>query len=222
VRCVFADRDGAYVLGALSPAERLEFEQHLAGCPECAKGVRELAGLPGLLGRVGPDALQPLVVEPVPDTLLPSLLHDVRRTQWRRRLLAGGAAAAAAVVLAVALAVSGTFDGEQAPGRVASHSMTPIAGAPVRATVALEPVTWGTRLQLTCTYEPTEDYRSPSSVTYAVVVRTRDGASQQVGTWKSVRGRTMRLTAATAASRSEIESVEVRTTHGVPVLRLAG
>ena len=35
--CEFAHQDGAYVLGALSPAERREFEQHLAGCDECAR-----------------------------------------------------------------------------------------------------------------------------------------------------------------------------------------
>ncbi|MGH3348437.1 MAG: anti-sigma factor family protein, partial [Nocardioides sp.] len=33
--CEFAHDDGAYVLGALSPAERVAFKQHLAGCAEC-------------------------------------------------------------------------------------------------------------------------------------------------------------------------------------------
>ena len=32
--CPFAHDDAAYVLGALSPGERLEFERHLAGCDE--------------------------------------------------------------------------------------------------------------------------------------------------------------------------------------------
>ena len=74
--CTFAEWDGAYVLGSLSPADRLQFEQHLSGCADCARGVRELAGMPGLLGRVRPDVLENAgVVDPVADTLLPSLVH---------------------------------------------------------------------------------------------------------------------------------------------------
>ena len=44
--CEYADRDGAYVLGALSPAERLEFEHHLAGCEECEQDRRREDGSP--------------------------------------------------------------------------------------------------------------------------------------------------------------------------------
>jgi hypothetical protein len=223
--CEFTEWDGAYVLGALSPSDRLLFEQHLGGCADCARGVRELAGMPGLLGRVGPGVLEtPAIVEPVPETLLPALVREVRRTQRRRRGVAVAAGlAAAAVVAVVALAVGGG-DAEQpvAPVPAAGQDMATLGGAPVHATVALESVTWGTRLDLTCTYEPGERYSSPRTMTYAVVVRTRDGGTEQVGTWKSVQGKTMRLTAATATSRADIASVEVRTTHGKPVLRLAG
>ena len=34
----YAEWDAAYVLGALSPAERLEFEGHLSGCGRCRAG----------------------------------------------------------------------------------------------------------------------------------------------------------------------------------------
>ena len=44
--------DAAYVLGALSAKERLEYEQHLADCQECSAAVAELAGVPGLLAKV--------------------------------------------------------------------------------------------------------------------------------------------------------------------------
>ncbi len=61
----------AYVLGALSPAERLEFEHHLAGCEECARAVREVAGLPGLLAGVEPAVLEHAPEDdPLPDSLL--------------------------------------------------------------------------------------------------------------------------------------------------------
>ena len=50
----FAQWDAAYVLGALSPAERREFEEHLASCPACQAAVSELAALPGLLAQISP------------------------------------------------------------------------------------------------------------------------------------------------------------------------
>ncbi len=232
--CEHADLDGSYVLGALAPAERLEFEQHLAGCPECARSVRELAGLPGLLARVDPSVLDdPPDDPPVPETLLPALVLAVRRAR-RRRILVGGGAAAAALAAAVVLPLTLTRgDGGGAPtaqptaGATASpvpvgRAMAPVGDAPVQARLAFTSVAWGTRLDLSCTYgaEP-ESYRLPPSVTYRLFVRTRDGRSEQVGTWRSLEGRTMRITAATATPRSDIASVEVRTARGRPVLELA-
>jgi hypothetical protein len=233
--CDYPDCDGSYVLGALSPAERLEFEQHLDGCADCARSVRELAGLPGLLARLDPAVLdEQLQDEPLPGTVLPALLGTLRRQRRRRAFVVAGAAAAAlTAIVVIPLAVTASDDGRTAsegppvssatpPGAV-GRAMTAVDGAPVRATVALTSVAWGTRLDLACTYaEARERYDLPPSVTYGLFVRTRDGRTEQVGTWRSLEGRTMRLTAATAARRQEIASVEVRTAKGRPVLELAG
>ena len=35
----FADWDSAYVIGALSPAERREYEEHLETCETCRRSV---------------------------------------------------------------------------------------------------------------------------------------------------------------------------------------
>jgi hypothetical protein len=221
--CEFADRDGSYVLGALSPAERLEYEQHLPGCTDCAQSVRELAGLPGLLSKVAPDVLeQPPTDAPVPETVLPGLLQAVRRGRRRRALAVAGLAAAAVTVAATAVGLSSDRQGSGSPPPTsASRAMAPVGDVPVRARVALSSVAWGTRLDLTCTYGRTgEGYHLPRAMTYGLFVRTREGASQQVGTWRALDGRTMRLTAATAAVRKDIASVEVRTTDGHPVLEL--
>jgi hypothetical protein len=59
VKCPHAHDDGAYVLGALSPAERSAFEKHLATCAECRDAVAEVAVLPGLLGRLPADRVDP-------------------------------------------------------------------------------------------------------------------------------------------------------------------
>jgi hypothetical protein len=241
--CDYTDRDGAYVLGALSTTERREFEEHLDDCADCTRAVRELAGLPGLLARVDPAVLErPPGEDPLPDTLLPSLLHTVRRTRRRRSFLTGSAAAAAVVAL-VALApfvvdrahdptdapsASSTADGTAGvtttatTGATAGRAMAPLDGAPVSARISLASVAWGTRLDLVCTYAPRhEKYDPPKAVTYGLFVRSRDGHTEQVGTWRSLEDRTMRLTAATATARRDIVSVQVRTADGRPVLELA-
>ena len=232
--CGFEHDDGSYVLGALSPADRRAFEAHLSGCDQCQRSVRELAGLPGLLARVDAGVLEsPAADEPVPAGVLPALLHDVRRDRRRRTRLTVGAAAAAAVVVATAtFTLAGLNDSGDGPsanppatsssatGTATGQAMEPV-GDPVgvRAMLDLAPVAWGTKLDLVCSYAG-EAYAAPEA--YSLVVHTRDGHSEQVATWKSLPGKTMRLAAATATSRSDITSVEMRTADGDPVLELTG
>lgn len=232
--CQLSHQDGSYVLGALSPAERQEFEQHLAGCAECAQSVRELAGLPGLLSRVDPDVLEsPPAENPVPATLLPALVEQVRRARRRRTVVTAGVAAAAAAAVAVgSLGLTGAFDGGRTPPTTqssptatptipAGQAMLPVGSVPVRASVAFVSVPWGTRLDLTCTYVTVGgDYHPGPEATYVLLVRTRDGKTEQVGTWRALPGTTTRLSAATSASAKDISSVVVRTPSGRPVLKL--
>ena len=53
----FALSDAAYILGALSPGDRDEYETHLEGCATCATSVAELAGLPALMSAVSLEQL---------------------------------------------------------------------------------------------------------------------------------------------------------------------
>ena len=238
--CTLGHLDGAYVLGALSPAERRSFEQHLDGCSACTRAVGELAGLPGLLARVDPEALEALEPAgpaggadggrvppgpPVPPTLLHALVSVVRRRLGRRTLRTATLAAAAAVVVALGVGAATGLVGTDAPPAgspkagvaAAGTPMVPQGYAPMQARVALAGVAWGTRLDLTCSYA-TATTGQPA--TYVLVVRTRDGRSEQVATWRAVPGRTMRLSAATSARRADISSVEVRTASGRAVLEL--
>ena len=99
--------------------------------------------------------------------------------------------------------------------------MAAVGEVPVEATVGLEQVKWGTRLLLTCSYEPTSvGYDLPPAVDYTLFVRTRGGTTEQVGSWRSIGGTTMHLAAATSSNRGDIESVEVRTPGGRVVLRM--
>jgi hypothetical protein len=82
VSCDHLHDSGPYVLGALSPREREDYERHLATCPECRAEVAELADLPLLLGRLdlntaqaisagGPDAMH-AVLENMPEAEPPT------------------------------------------------------------------------------------------------------------------------------------------------------
>jgi Putative zinc-finger len=225
--CPYELWDGSYVLGSLSPAERREFEAHLDGCEHCSLAVRDLAGLPGLLGRIGPDVFEASVPEPVPETLLPRLSRGVRRQQQRRTWLTAGIAAAAAVavttggVLALDQPSSAPIAGGHNPPVVRSSKqpMTKVSTDPMVASVALTPVAWGTRLDLTCSYPAGAVAYEGGS--YALVVHTKDGRTERVATWNGLPGKSMNVTAATAAWKQDIRSVEVTTQAGKPVAELS-
>jgi hypothetical protein len=234
--CAFGHDDAAYVLGSLSPGDRLAFEHHLESCADCTRGVRELAGMPGLLARVPAGLGDSLPTGgPVPDTLLPSLVREVRRRTRRRAWLTAGVAAAATalVVSAGALTVSTFRDGGTPPTATPTSSgsgsatvapamvMDRVGQEGVDGQLTMTSVAWGTRLELTCTYAAGDGaYELPPGSTYAMFVRTREGRVERVASWRSLPGRTMQLAAATATTRDDISTVVVRTDEGQTVLRL--
>lgn len=63
---------GAYLLGALDPRERFEFEAHLGGCDTCRTELVRLAPLPGMLNQISLDDFS--------DGLPPTTLEDAHPT----------------------------------------------------------------------------------------------------------------------------------------------
>ena len=104
---------GAFVLGALTPAEAERIRAHIADCPDCAAAHKELEGLPQLLdlavvaGAGEEDPLPPAIEERVLDRFARE--RHVRRPRrfWRPRIALGtggalvGAAAAVALLLEI-------------------------------------------------------------------------------------------------------------------------
>jgi len=243
----FATWAGPYVLGALEPADRAAYEGHLAGCSPCQGAVGELAGMPGLLSRVSPEAVLALdrraAVPPVtpapPDTLLPGLLRAVRHRRRRSRWSAAGAGAvaAAAVAAAVVVPLAGRLGPSARPAPAASpaasgaapaRSMTLLVAAPLSATASVTGVSWGTRVDVWCQYSggsPARPSPYPGGATarpvaYVLVAVDRAGHSHELGTWAVVPGPAATVTGATALRPADIASVEVRTTTGRTLLRL--
>jgi hypothetical protein len=222
----FALYDSAYVLGALSPADRCEFEDHLQTCPACASSVSELAGLPGLMSRVSLDQLT-AAPEPVPETLLPSLARAVRRERTQRRLFVGTAAAAAACLIAVGGVAITRPDAPARPPFTASTSsgtanlaFTAVVPSPVTASARLVDMAWGTRIDMTCAYRSQGLYPA-SAVPYAMVVIDRHGTAEQVATWKALPNRELTVMGASSRTRPDIAAVEIRTMQGRTILRLS-
>jgi anti-sigma factor RsiW len=217
--CPHAYSDGAYVLGALSPAERSAYQAHLAECDACATAVATLAPIPGLLGRVDQAALQP--TEPASQRL-PELLAAVagsrRRQALVRRWQLAGASLAAAAAVAVGLAVAGgvgwfTPDGGPPAGVVA---MTPInESLPVTAQVAVAEAPGGAEVWMSCRYEG--EAGSPSHPYWLVAYGT-DGTSESLGSWQVAPGEDITMTGRTRYAPEELARLELQGSGGITLL----
>ena len=230
--CALAHSDAAYVLGSLSPTDRLEFERHLPGCESCRRSVAELAGLPGLLGRVPVEQVEvPVPVEPLPATVLPALVAVVRREQRRKAVLMtlGAAAAVAAVAIGASALQAARDDGAAPEATRTSVSPTVAAAKPmqvvvdwgVSADVTLTSVGWGTRVGLNCHYaEPESDYGGSHAYHYRLVVFSRATEPVEVLDWWAKPGESMSDTGTTAVNAGDITRVELQSDHGKTILRL--
>ena len=171
----YREWDAAYVLGALGPAERREYEEHLDGCDACRAAVAELAGVPGLLASV--PAEHALATDPRDPTAGPAdggghaggddgdgggradvvplatLAGAARRSRRRRRSLVAVAASALLVGgVGAGLALGGAGEGPGEGPVPAPSSPAPVAQS---AAVELEPVgAVDVRASLTATAKP--------------------------------------------------------------------
>ncbi len=177
----YADWDAAYVLGALSVAERREFEEHFAECSACAAAVAELAGMPGLLaqlppgevlamdhgGALGADGDGDLMKLEPPASLMPELRTRPTRLDRSRWLAPVAAAAAALLIGGLGGYAASTAGRDGAPSLRSSASSTGPGGvvaAPGRlaftavepslmtAVVDVVPIANGTELRVECQY----------------------------------------------------------------------
>lgn len=202
--------DAAYVLGALSPEERQRYEQHMRSCPACSAAVAELAGMPGLLARTTDDP-----DEPVPERVLPKLLARGARAERRRKWVtaSGWLAFVAAGSALVAVLLVGP-DRPSTPG--VAQPMRAVSGADLAGQAVLTGVTWGTKVEVRCTYP--EDGSGTDS--YTLLVEDTSGVLHPVGSWLAVPGATASMAASTDVAAGDIKRLVVRDHAGKAVLEL--
>jgi hypothetical protein len=228
MRCAEAIEAGAYVLGALSPAERSAYQRHMAVCAQCRDEVTDLAGLPGLLGRLD-EATAAGVTGPEPasasTTILTGVLEKVsaergrirRRFRLRATLLA--AAAACVALLVGLLGGPAMINTASPPPGVVLASMTPVAHTePVSAILAYRtsPNGGGTDIYMNCYYAA--DDQQKDQLNLGLVVFTRDGTRTALKWWPTAPGEYKMIQAHASIALSDIDRIEVQMKGGVSLL----
>jgi hypothetical protein len=212
--------DAAYVLGALSPDDRREFEAHLEGCAQCQASVAELAGMPALLAKADPMSIESatpagrLAQSANGDRTLPTLAHRVRRRRLARRWVIAGTATLAAAAIATAVVLPTTLNAPPRAGtEIALEQTTP---SPLSATVALTAKRWGTELTMTCRYESAGAYATTGH--YALYVTDASGRASRVASWSAWPGATIHASGAVDVQKSQLRTLEIRDTSTDAVL----
>ena len=215
----YARLDAAYLLGALDADERLAYEAHLSICRQCRDGLAEISEIPPLLAGLDEAvfaATPEVTPAPDPDTLLPRLLQAAGRDRARRRsLITGLGLLAAACAIALIVVVVPSSSGPEA----APRAMTALVTTPVNATIALQPRSWGTEIDLTCWYQ--RGAAEQSDDRYELVVHGADGATYDLGNWRLAPGQRVIFTSGTALAPAQIKNLQVAQPDGSAILAFA-
>jgi putative zinc finger protein len=164
VSCFQITSLGAYLLGALDPAERSVFERHLNTCQVCREELIRLAPLPGLLGQVTLADLElpfddpdPYDNQPLPPLAVVRPAPEPEPKKSRKPLLLVGAALVLVLLVAAGVFLPRLTGGDAVP--VAAPPTTTTSPAPptwsamdnktgVAASVAMVSHGWGTEVRL--------------------------------------------------------------------------
>ena len=180
---------GAYVVGALTPAEAGQMRRHLRGCAGCRADYQDLVPVRDWLGRLDPADGMP--ARQPPDRLP---LEPVQPPRHRvtRRWAAAGAAVAAAVIAMIAVISSHPA----APGFQAVNPATRVHGrAMLRATAT------GTQIDLTVSGLPAGQR--------CILVSVSPGGTAIAGTWIAQYSGTAQITGISAIPISQLTALRI-------------
>lgn len=213
----YATWDASYVLGALSPAERREYEAHLRGCAQCSAAVAELTGMPALLSMVdladveaidGAEDSEPPLRPELREEMVDRVRSRRRHTRWLTSAAVGLAAAllAVGVVVAVRPDVFGLQQGT--PQAAPSMEMNKVNQTPIAASITMSSFTWGTRIDMACSYGDWGQ-RGAQPQNLGMVVVGKDGRRDQIATWLGLSGATALPSGNTPMPMNEIAAVQL-------------
>ncbi|MGH8888145.1 MAG: anti-sigma factor family protein [Acidothermaceae bacterium] len=210
---------GAYVLGALDPAERSRVDVHLAECAECRDELASFAGLPGLLGRVSIAEVE-LVPEPPAPELLDRLLRAVGNERRRSRRMRSLSAAAAAVVVVAAGTVAGvaitSHHSPQTPTQTAASTTfthtDPVTH--ITASVVEWPKKWGSALQVEVATGQINAYGDGHIDKCQLVAVGADGTKDVAASWSASGTSKVVAEGATSLQASAITAFDIVASDG--------
>lgn len=219
---------GVYLLGALEPTERTEFESHLSRCEICRSELVRLSPLPGLLNQISladfADDLPPTslessagsrvvtrdlpapvltpITEPVPLPSSPAVIIDTPDTPPRARRYWQVAAAAAVVLVLTIGGILGwsAIRGAAPPAAGVTWSAT-APDSDVQADARLIDHEWGTEIQSKVANLP------PGRKCY-LVVYDKYGNHEVTGWWDTDHDPNEEIPTATSIPRSKIDRLE--------------
>lgn len=206
---------GAYVLGALEPAERAQVETHLPFCPACRDQLAAIAGLPGLLSHLRPEDLDAgegsedsELTAPGADVLrrtLTELASRQRRRLTRTRVLG---AAASVLVLAAGAEIATTLATPSAPHQA---PFTTVAAADqsshAAAVFELHPQPWGTGVTVRLQHVPAGTH-------CRLITIDHRGQQQTISSWQADYDGAASINAASDLAPTDIATLKIITANG--------
>lgn len=207
---------GADALGALDEAESAAVREHFAACAPCRAAQQDLAGAAGLLALVSLEEVERVFGDE--EGRLARLLDRVRserarehRARWRTTLVA-------AVLLAIAVGGGGwavgrwltpvTPDGAAPVARPYPTKVAPVEwtavdpSTSVEATVTMNTVAWGTKIDVALTGVRKGDVCS-------LVIYDRAGRRWGGGSWKVAYDRGVRWSGGVAVPADQVARIEI-------------
>ncbi|BCJ43887.1 anti-sigma factor [Actinoplanes ianthinogenes] len=195
MRCEDGHDDAAYVLGALSPAERAAYEHHLASCSFCREAVADLSRVPDMLDRLDADEFVRLLD---PTLSAPAPVRSYQPARPAKTFSVRALSTVAALVLIVLLGGGAGWwlMNRPEPGSTATGPAVAMAAvdaqSPISANIRLAGTSGGTKVEMVCRYAESE-----KPYTFRLIAYGPDDENEQLGSWMAHPGAEFRMQAST-------------------------
>lgn len=194
----FREWVGSYLLGALEPRERADFESHLAECPICQAETVALAPLPGLLRDRGEPPVPASMNPDVGDQAIRVIQQDRRRLERRTQTWRAGTLTVGVLLLFVA---GMTLWPNSANEQDEPDGVFSIEGRAV-GNVQLTAKGWGVAVNADLA-------QLPDQPVYELWIITSDGKRELAASWGPTAQHRARLSGSSSLKYDTVTAVEI-------------